>query len=437
VARIVLNTFGSFGDLHPYLAIALRLRASGHEPVLATSAVYRAKVQEEGIAFHPVRPDVRDLMDNTGLLQKLWDERRGTEYLLRDFLLPAVKDGYEDLAQTCAGADLLLTHTAAYAGPVVAEKLKLRWISVALQPAVFMSRYDPPLLAPVLWLRHLGRLRSFPFRVVFAAGKRITRSWAEPVFRLRRELGLQQGENPIFEGQFSPFGTLAMFSPEFARPQPDWPPRVRVAGFAFYDQPGAVPGLLLQDTERLRALDRFLESGEPPLLFTLGSSAVMQAGNFFRESIRAAQMLGRRAVLLTGAAEPPKLAESIFVASYLPYSQIMPRALAIIHQGGIGTTAQALRAGRPMLVVPWAHDQPDNAERLRKLGVARVLPRRRYRAGRVAWELKRLLANENYSRRARQIAATVANEDGAAVACEVIESVLRLPRPDMAIRQDG
>ncbi len=109
---------------------------------------------------------------------------------------------------------------------------------------------------------------------------------------------------------------------------------------------------------------------------------------------------------------PRPLPESIYVASYVPYSQIMPKARAIVHQGGIGTTAQALRSGRPMIVVPWSHDQPDNAERVRKLGVGRTIPRSRYRAGRVARELTQLLNDKHYEVRAREIGAKIASEDG-------------------------
>jgi UDP:flavonoid glycosyltransferase YjiC (YdhE family) len=111
----------------------------------------------------------------------------------------------------------------------------------------------------------------------------------------------------------------------------------------------------------------------------------------------------------------------MFAASYVPYSEIMPKSAATVHQGGIGTTAQALRAGRPMLVVPWAHDQPDNAERLCKLGVGRSVPRARYTADRAARELSALLNNDSYCNQALEIGAKVVAEDGTADACRVIE----------------
>lgn len=426
MARIVLNTFGSFGDLHPYLALALRLRERGHEPAIAAAEVYRAKVTAEGVAFHAVRPDVGELMSNGAFLAKLWHPRRGTEYLLRDYVLPAVEQSYADLLGACQKADLLLTHTAGYAGPVVAEKLGLHWLSVVLQPAVFMSAYDPPVLAPVAWLRHICRLGPWPFAMTRGIARRIASRWAEPVCRLRRKIGLGEPRaNPILEGQFSPFGTLALFSHCFARAQPDWPAGVRVTGFPFYDRLGAMTGMRLTGVEESEALKRFLDSGPAPVLFTLGSSAVMQPGSFFEESIAAARKLGVRAVLLVGASgSRPDLPDSMFAAGYARYSEIMPRAAAIVHQGGIGTTAQALRAGRPMLVVPWAHDQPDNAERTRKLGVARVVARARYAADRAAREIGRLLEDNACAQRAGELATKIAAEDGAAEACRAIEETV-------------
>jgi rhamnosyltransferase subunit B len=164
VARIVLNTFGSLGDLHPYLAIAIRLRSRGHEAVIATSEVYRRKILAEGIRFAPVRPDVGLIMDDAEFIARLWDRRRGGEVLFREYLVPHIEQSYEDLLDACHGADLLLTHTAGLAGPIVAELLRLPWLSVALQPLVFFSSHDPPVLSGAEWVRHFYQLGAFPFQ---------------------------------------------------------------------------------------------------------------------------------------------------------------------------------------------------------------------------------------------------------------------------------
>jgi rhamnosyltransferase subunit B len=431
LARIVLNTFGSFGDLHPYLALALGLKARGHDPVLATSAVYGQKIEAEGIRFAPVRPDVGELLDRPDFVQKLWHPRRGTEYLIRDYLMPHAREGFADLHEACYGADLLLTHAAAYAGPIVGELLQVPWISVVLQPSVFFSAFDPMVIPAAPWLRYLYPLGRWVFRTLLWIAEKQTSKWAKPIKLLRQEIGLPPAkENPVLKGQLSPVGSLALFSKHFAPPQPDWPPHTKQTGFVFYDKRGEnIPGIQNSKRESKEALHDFLNSGPPPVLFTLGSSAVMQAGSFFTESLEASQMLNVRAIMLVGSSElhqlPPTLPPSIFVTDYLPYSEIMPKASAIVHQGGIGTTAQGLRAGRPTLVVPWSHDQPDNAERLRKLGVGRTIPRLRYRAKSVAKELEYLLRDQRYAQRAQTIGAHIAGEDGMSCACDAVEAALK------------
>jgi UDP:flavonoid glycosyltransferase YjiC (YdhE family) len=191
-----------------------------------------------------------------------------------------------------------------------------------------------------------------------------------------------------------------------------------VTGFPFYDR--LTPGQGLS-TE----LARFLDAGSPPVVFTLGSSAVFDAGTFYAESAEVVRLLGCRGVLLVG--KDPRnvpvrpLPDSVIVADYAPYSELFSRAAAVVHQGGAGTTAQALRAGVPMCVVPFSHDQPDNARRCVGLGVARTVPRGSYRAGRVRAELERLLSEGCYRVAAQGVAAEMAKEDGVGAACEGLE----------------
>jgi rhamnosyltransferase subunit B len=224
----------------------------------------------------------------------------------------------------------------------------------------------------------------------------------------------------MFEGQFSPYGTLALFSRHFASPQRDWPPHTQITGFPFYDQ----PGVEINSAE----VARFLDEGPPPVLFTLGSSAVMQPEFFYDESLKAAAQLGFRAILLVGLASATGSASSlpsnVYATDYLPYSLVMPRCSAIVHQGGIGTTSQALRAGRPMVIVPWGYDQPDNAERARKLGVSRTLARSRYNAERVGRALEAVLDDrQGYGQRAATMSDRISAEDGVARACDGIEQM--------------
>jgi UDP:flavonoid glycosyltransferase YjiC (YdhE family) len=422
--RIVLATFGSFGDLHPYLAIARALQARGHVPVLATSNYYRAKIEALGLAFHAVRPDAPDLDADPGLARRAMEPRRGTEVVVRELVLPFVRQSYEDLTEAARGADLLVSHPLTFAVRSVAEKQGIPWASSLLAPMSFISAYDPPVPPARAWLEWLRPLGPGFHRLFFRLIRRLLRSWTRPLDELRAELGLPPVADPLFEGQHAPGLVLALFSHVLGRPQPDWPPQVRVTGFPFFDQDGAAPPA--------EGLTRFLAAGPPPVAFTLGTSAVLDAGTFYAESIRAVQRLGRRAVLLVGTRPgnlpPGPLPEGVFACAYAPFSELFPRCAAIVHQGGVGTTAQALRAGVPMLVVPFAHDQPDNAARVRRLGVARVVGRTSYRAGRVAAELRRLLEAPRYAERAAAAGKEVRAEDGATAAAEALEGLLRRGR---------
>ena len=143
--RIILNTFGSFGDIHPYMAIALELQRRGHTPVIATMEIYREKVEGAGLEFAPVRPDIPEpRQQDPELIEKIMEPRTGPRFLMEGVVFPAVRDSYEDLTKAVAGADLLVTHPAAPAGPLLGRKIGLPWISTVLAPISFFSAYDPP-----------------------------------------------------------------------------------------------------------------------------------------------------------------------------------------------------------------------------------------------------------------------------------------------------
>jgi UDP:flavonoid glycosyltransferase YjiC (YdhE family) len=241
---------------------------------------------------------------------------------------------------------------------------------------------------------------------------------AKPVSEFRAELGLSDYGNPMFEGQHSPFRVLAMFSKVFAAPQPDWPPHTEITGFCFYDgnhEAGFPP-----------ELSDFLDSGPPPIVFTLGSSAVWIGGDFFRESIEAVRQLGQRAVLVIGddRNDPGELPDNMIAVHYVPYESLMRRASVVVHHGGVGTTSQGLLGGVPTLIVPFAFDQSDNAAHAARLGVSRTVYRNKYRAPRVAKELNRLLRGPAYAQRAREVSAELKQENGPARAADLIEQFL-------------
>jgi UDP:flavonoid glycosyltransferase YjiC (YdhE family) len=174
------------------------------------------------------------------------------------------------------------------------------------------------------------------------------------------------------------------------------------------------------------ALTDFLDAGPPPIVFTLGSSAVWVARDFFKESIAAAKQLRRRAVLLIGGAAnfSEELPDDMIAADYAPYEILLPRACAVVHHGGVGTTAQGLLAGVPTLIVPFAFDQFDNAEHSRRMGTSRTLYRKRYSAAPAVSELAELLDKEKYAQRAKHIREQLKHENGPSRAADLIEQVL-------------
>jgi len=344
------------------------------------------------------------------------DERGGPEHLIRRLMVPAVRDMYADLMQAARGADLLLSAELVFAAATVAEKARIPWVVATLAPLSFMSRHDPPILIQAPWLTRIAAISKPAYASLVAVSQWAIRHWTAPVRAMRRELGLPRGPAGVFGPRKNAAALLAMFSPVVGTPQPDWPANARITGFAFYDRHEPMP----------QALAEFLDAGDPPIVFTLGSAAVFDPGEFYRASAEAARLLGRRAVLLVGPESPPVLEadERIAVAPYAPFSELFPRAAAIVHQGGIGTTAQALRAGHPMVIVPFSHDQPDNAARMVRLGVGRVIARRRYSAVTAAEALRAVLEQPSYAACAAGAAAQVQRENGASAAADVVEQVL-------------
>jgi rhamnosyltransferase subunit B len=415
MSKIVVTSIGSLGDLHPQIAIALELRQRGHQIVFATHIEYQPKIAALGLEFHRLRPD-STVVDDPQLMAKMMDLKTGSEYILREWLLPSLFDTYTDLLNSATDADFIVTGEVVYATPLVAEKLGIRWASSVLQPVAFFSADDPSVLPLLPFSTQLPKLGRTFNRSIKQLLKTITKSWAEPIHKLRRELQLSPvSGNILIDNKCSPYLVLALFSAVLGKPQPDWPQNTIVTGFTFYD--GIDNSATLSP-----ALQEFLKAGKPPIIFTLGSAAVMTPGTFYQESIKAAELLNCRAILLIGEnTPPPNLSKDIIAIDYIPYSQIFPHAAAIVHQGGIGTTAQALRAGVPTLIMPYGHDQPDNAARAARLGTSRTITRQQYTAARVAKELRELLENPEYAIASAKIGQILQAENGVRVACDAIE----------------
>jgi UDP:flavonoid glycosyltransferase YjiC (YdhE family) len=337
----------------------------------------------------------------------------------RELFLPALRDSYADTLAAVEGADLLVSQVP-LAARLVAEKTGIAWASTIHIPLFFFSAHDLPVFPTLPGLtRRFRRLGPRFWGPVLSTAKWATRRLARPWDELRSELGLPPAHDHPLGDSHSPHLVLALFSGQFAEKQPDWPRQSVVTGFPFFDEGVGMPA----------DLERFLDDGPPPIVFTMGTAVSNNAGRFYEDSVSAVKQLGSRAVLILNDSRnrPADLPKGVIAFDYAPFSKLFPRAAAIVHHGGIGTTGLVLRAGRPALVMPCAWDQPDNANRVVRLGVARSIPRHRFTARRAAGELSRLLGDTRYESRVREIAAQMRQEDGAKTACDALEELIRHP----------
>ena len=286
-------------------------------------------------------------------------------------VLPFVERSYRVLLDASDGCDRIVSHVLAFSVPLVAEKRALPWFGCCLQPSTLFSVDDPPVLSVFPHLPTLRRLGPWPIRGFYRLMASMSRRWFSPIEALRRREGLGPAPTHPLLGAWSPHGNLALFPEAFAPRQRDWPERLQTIGFPLDDDDGS--GGLPVDVER------FVPEGPPPVVFTLGSAVSESETLFFRDAYAAVKDTGARAVFVSGAkhlgvpdeafADP-----NVRVVAYAPYSALFPRAKVVAHQCGIGTTAQALAAGVPQLCVPFAHDQPNNAARVARLGLGAVVP---------------------------------------------------------------
>jgi rhamnosyltransferase subunit B len=428
--KVVLATVGSLGDLHPFIALSLALRDRGLNVVLACASEYQSKVESAGIVFHPLRPGFDEFqsdlrMDRAQLTRNVIDN---SDFLFRELVLPYVKLAYEDMMKITADADLILTSSLAFGARLVAEKRGIPCIAVVLQPMMFLSSYDPPVFPGAQWLTALlRRLGPKTTRHALRSLKTAVKWRFQPLRALRADLGLAPtARDPLFDGQFTVAGAIGLYSRLLGEVQPDYPQPTSIVGFACFDSENGLPVTLDP------ALEAFLEAGSAPLVFTLGSLIINSPGEFYRESLKVSRNVKRRAVLLVGegsVGHSARLASAdVFVCAYAPHSLLFPRAAAVIHQGGIGTLAQALRSGRPQLIVPFFADQLDNAARAARLGVARISSPRRYARASTSLDLERLLGSglggSDYLTRAREVGESLAGEDGAAQAARIVLDTL-------------
>ena len=399
--KILLTTFGSYGDLHPYIAMARVFKANGDEVTIATHTDYRDQVERIGARFVPVRPGLEELGPQESWSAKANHWLTGVEFITKSIIMPYLADGYTAIKAAAVGHDLIISHVLCFATPLVAEELGIPWVSTVLQPASFFSAYDPPSLGFLSILPRLKFLGPKRMRWLLQTLAKRTESWLQPLTDFRRQHGFPPSTRNVLIDGFSPYGTLALFSSSFCPPQPDWPASTQQIGFPLFDEETT--------SEISPELKTFLDAGPPPVIFTLGSAIVMMQTPYYEIAYQAVKKLGLRAVFLVGKnpQRVPAAAMSdsqIHVSAYEPFSKLFPHGTANVHQCGIGTTSQALASGRPQVLVPFAHDQPDNARRVVELGCGQAISASRLSVRRMVAALKAVTESTSITGQARSFA---------------------------------
>lgn len=416
--HFVVITWGSMGDVHPFLGIACALKARGHRVTYLTNQSFEDLALEAGIEFHPIGTmlDAQVTINDPDL----WHPRKGFQVIWRSSL-PAqrlIADFLVD--QPDASSLTVIAHPLTLPGAMTARDRVpgMRLIAAYLAPGNLRTTHDPMWLGPTRMPRWVPQgWRHWMWRQIDA---RILDPLALPgINALRASHGLPPVDHYSSVLYGAADSSLLLFPEWFGPAMPDWPAHLVGGDFPLFDSFDAQPNA---------DLNRFLAAGDKPIVFTFGS-AMTHAAEAFAASVRACERLGRRGLLLTMFEEqiPRNLPPGVKWLPYVPFRDLLPHAAAVVHHGGIGSMAEALRAGVPQLVVPMAYDQFDNAARVQSLGVGAMIARHRYRAGAVSKLLQKLLRDESVRANCGSVAARFNNHDSLQGICDAVEASMKVP----------
>ena len=347
----------------------------------------------------------------------LWNQYKGWRLIGSRLVSHSLTEAYRILSSHVVQDEtVMVSSTLGFACRLIQETHGIPAATVHLSPGVFHSAHETP-KAPGLFMPDW-----LPITIKKAMWTILDHTLVDPIVkpklnRIRKNLALAPASRIFHEWLHSPDLVLCLFPEWFAARQPDWPPQVQVTGFPLFDD--AHEPTLSPD------IQQFLEAGPPPVAFTPGS-ANKQAPHFFEEAAKACTISGERGIFLTQYPDqlPTSLPDSICHFFYVPLSQLLPQCAALIHHGGIGTCAQALRAGIPQIIQPLNFDQFDNADRISRLGVGATVPSRLFQAPHLANTIQNLLTSETATTQCATVSSHFINSHPLEECCNLIESNL-------------
>ena len=411
--KVILTPVGSAGDINPFIVVGRELRRRGHDVSLLAVDPFADIVSTAGLHF--VSAGTSDEFDRATNDPDLWHPSRGPRIVFRA-VVDGMRNAYAVIEQEFeTGRTMLVGHPLSVCTRVFEEVHRVPAATVHLAPSILRSDFQQSALPSG---QDLSAWPRWVKRAVWWAADRfaVDPFLVPPLNSWRTEFGLPPISR-IFQSWInSPQRILGFFPDWFAQPPPDWPAQLRLTGFTLSDRSCAPPA------ETDRDLEAFMAVGDAPLVFTPGS-ANRHAEQFFRTAVEAASRMRRRAVLVSSYREhlPAELPDDVHHAAYAPFATLFPRAAAVVHHGGIGTCAQGLAGGVPQLIMPMGFDQPDNALRLKRLGVGDSLTPAQFTGPRVADALEHLLTNTSISAACKASRDRVQAEDGVGHACDLIE----------------
>ncbi len=412
--HFLMTALGSYGDVHPIAGLGGELCRRGHEVSIIANPNFQPVIEGVGAEFIPLGTldDYQVFAENADV----WHPIKGPMLAMELGIVKFLRDLYALIESKYRAAEtVLVAHPLDFASRIFQERHQAPLASVILAPLMFRSLHESPKLGVLLMSNWVPRwFRGLQFWV---ADKVVDRIICPTLNQFRSELGLTPVRRVFHQWIYSPQLVMGLFPDWFGSIQPDWPRQLRLTGFPLWDQPDGA-GL---PTE----VEEFLRDGEPPIVFTPGS-AMAHGQEFFQAAVEACQTLGRRGILLskyTGHL-PNELPAGVQHFGFVPFSQLLSRASAVVHHGGIGSCAQGLAAGLPQLLMPMAYDQPDNAARLKRLGVAQSLSPKQFRGPAVARALDGLLSDPAVDQRCHQWAQQCDSTTALTMSCELLEGLL-------------